>query len=88
MYKEKNTLSQILFVNGGQAEFIPSNKAKISSTIKALLTMLRLDETEQITGHPGAWRYIGTEMVAVIKPVCVCKVSKYDSKHTGNRQSE
>lgn len=50
--------------------------------------MLRLDETEQITGHPGAWRYIGTEMVAVIKRVCVCKVSKYDSKHTGNRQAE
>lgn len=55
-------------MDGGQAESIPSIRDKISYTIKALLTMLlRLDEIEQITGHPAAWRYTGTVMVGVVK---------------------
>lgn len=61
------------FVDGGQAESFPSIRAKISSTIRASLTMLlRLHETEQITGHPAAWRYIGTVIVAIIK-MCLCQ---------------
>lgn len=59
-------------MDGGQAASVPSTRAKISSTIKALLTMLlRLHETEQITGHPAAWRYIGTVIVVVINNVFV-----------------
>lgn len=51
-----------------QAESFPSIMAKISSTIKALLTIfMKLHETEQITGHSTAWRYFGTVMVAVVK---------------------
>lgn len=51
-----------------QAESFPSIRAKIPSTIKALLTIsMKLHETEKVTGHPTVWRYFGTAMVAVVK---------------------